>query len=346
MKRYTTESVLKGHPDKVCDQISDAILDACLAMNKYAHTAIECLGTGNEIVVSGEIDGVDSLDLSSIINPLYQSIGYNNKIIVRNLLRCQSAQLKKGLLLGGAGDQGVMYGYAINNKYNFLPYGVYLSNSIAKNIDNLRSNTDYLLPDGKVQVTMFEDNIETIIVNVQNTGTVEHSFLVQEIMQKVLSPIVNYPNINIQINKKSEFLSGGIENDTGVTGRKIIADTYGGLICHGGGAFSGKDPTKMDRSASYMARYVAKNIVANGFAHECKVALAYAFGEEYPVMVEIETEKEHTDKKLIEFINKQFDFRPEAIIERLGLRDCLYLPTAVYSHFSNPTFPWEKIESL
>ena len=346
MKRYTTESVLRGHPDKVCDQISDAILDVCLAKNKYAHTAIECLGTGNEIVVSGEIDGVESIELSSIINSSYQSIGYNNKINVRNLLRCQSAQLKKGLLLGGAGDQGVMYGYAINNKYNFLPYGVYLSNSIARNIDNFRINTDYLLPDGKVQVTMTENSIETIIINVQNTGTVEHAFLVQEIIGNVLSPLVDCQKVNIEINKKSKFLSGGIENDTGVTGRKIIADTYGGLICHGGGAFSGKDPTKMDRSASYMARYVAKNIVANGFADECKIALAYAFGEEYPVMVQVETEKGYADKKLIDFINKQFDFRPEAIIERLGLRECLYLPTAVYSHFSNPTFPWEIIESL
>lgn len=346
MKRYTTESVLKGHPDKVCDQISDAILDVCLAKNKYAHTAIECLGTGNEIIVCGEIDGVESVELSSIINSLYQSIGYNNKINVRNLLRCQSAQLKKGLLSGGAGDQGIMYGYAINNKYNFLPYGVYLSNSIARNIDNFRINTDYLLPDGKVQVTMTENSIETIMVNVQNTGTVEHTFLVQEIIRNVLSPLVDCQEVNIEINKKSKFLSGGIENDTGVTGRKIIADTYGGLICHGGGAFSGKDPTKMDRSASYMARYVAKNVVANGFADECKIALAYAFGEEYPVMVQVETEKGCAEKKLIDFINKQFDFRPEAIIERLGLRECLYLPTAVYSHFSNPTFPWEKIESL
>lgn len=346
MKRYTTESVLKGHPDKVCDQISDAILDVCLSMNKHAHTAIECLGTGNEIIVSGEIDGVESIELSSIINPLYQSIGYNNQIYIRNLLRCQSAQLKKGLLLGGAGDQGIMYGYAINNKYNFLPYGVYLSNSIAKNIDNFRINTDYLLPDGKVQVTMTENSIETIIINVQNTGNIEHTFLEHEIIENVLSHLVDCQNVDIEINKKSEFLSGGIENDTGVTGRKIIADTYGGLICHGGGAFSGKDPTKMDRSASYMARYVAKNVVANGFADECKIALAYAFGEEYPVMVQVETENGYADKKLIDFINKQFDFRPEAIIERLGLRECLFLPTAVYSHFSNPTFPWEKIEAL
>lgn len=346
--KYTVENVLQGHPDKICDQISDALLDECLKLNKYAHTAIECLGTGHNVVVGGEIDGIEDLELDvvKIVNDLYHSIGYEEFLSVQNLLRCQSSQLKMGLIKDGAGDQGIMYGYAVNNKYNYLPYGVYLSSLIAKEIDKYRLNSDYLLPDGKIQIIVNDNRLEKLSVNIQHKGKVDKCFMENDIVDNVLSKFINPSETEFNINQNSNFLQGGFLNDTGLTGRKIIVDTYGGIAPHGGGAFSGKDPTKMDRTAAYMARFVAKNIVANGFANECTISVAYAFGEERPIMLQVVTEKRDNHKMLTQLINERFDFRPEAIIERLGLRQFSFLPTSRYGHFSNSDYPWEQVYTL
>lgn len=344
---YTTESVLQGHPDKICDQISDAVLDAYLAQDCNVHTAIECLGCGNNLVIAGEVSTqIDSVDIEKIVNDVYQSIGYVEKLNIQNILAPQSNQLGNAVLNGGAGDQGIVYGYAIDNQYNYLPYGVYLSNLIAKEIDKYRKKIDYLLPDGKVQVTINENQIEQLVINVQHKKEVSPNFIENEIKQNVLSQLIDCECVNIQINKNSEFYNGGFINDTGLTGRKIMIDTYGGLVTHGGGAFSGKDPSKIDRSAAYMARFVAKNIVANGLEKECKIAVAYVFGEEQPIMLNVFTDKESNSIKLKKYIQTEFDFRPNAIIELLALKNTIYQPTSIYGHFSNPNYNWEKIISL
>lgn len=258
-----------------------------------AHTAIECLGSGNNLIVAGEISTQNKrVDIEKIVNDVYQSIGYCEKLNILNFLTSQSRQLNDAVMNGGAGDQGIVYGYAINNQYNYLPYGVYLSNLIAKEIDTYRKSVDYLLPDGKVQVTISENNLEQLIINVQHKENIHPDFIENEIKQKVLTQLIDCINVDIQINRKSKFYKGGFVNDTGLTGRKIMIDTYGGLVTHGGGAFSGKDPSKIDRSAAYMARFVAKNIVANGLEKECKIAVAYLFGEEQPTMLNVSTDKE------------------------------------------------------
>ena len=345
--KYTAESVLQGHPDKICDQISDALLDAYLAQDYNVHTAIECLGSGNNLIVAGEVSNqIDSIDIERIINDVYQSIGYYEKLNILNILAPQSDQLNDAVKSGGAGDQGIVYGYAINNQYNYLPYGVYLSNLIAKEIDTYRQRVDYLLPDGKVQVTISENHLEQLIINVQHKENVCPEFIENDIKQRVLSQLVDCGNVDIQINRKSKFHKGGFMNDTGLTGRKIMIDTYGGLVTHGGGAFSGKDPSKIDRSAAYMARFVAKNIVANGLEKECKIAVAYIFGEEQPTMLNVFTDKESNPIKLKKYIQSKFDFRPNAIIELLGLKNPIYQPTSIYGHFSNPHYNWERIISL
>lgn len=345
--KYTTESVLQGHPDKICDQISDAILDAYLTQDYNAHTAIECLGSGNNLVIAGEVRSqIDCINIEKIANDVYQSIGYQDKLNILNFLSPQSNQLNSAVMNGAAGDQGVVYGYAINNQYNYLPYGVYLSNLIAKEIDTYRHKVDYILPDGKVQVIVNENKLEQLIINVQHKEDVSPHFIEYDIKQKVLSHLIDCVNVDVQINRKSRFHKGGFINDTGLTGRKIMIDTYGGLVSHGGGAFSGKDPSKIDRSAAYMARFVAKNIVANGLEKECKIAVAYVFGEELPTMLNVSTDKESNSIKLKKYIQSKFDFRPNSIIELLRLKSPIYQPTSIYGHFSNPNYNWEQIISL
>ena len=345
--KYTTESVLQGHPDKICDQISDALLDAYLALDYNIHTAIECLGSGDTLIIGGEVSGqIDSIDVEKVAIEVYRSIGYYNKLNIRNILMPQSNQLCDAVMNGGAGDQGVIYGYAIGSQYNYLPYGVYLSNLIAKEIDKYRERVDYLLPDGKIQITVNENHLEQLIINVQHKENVNLDFMTNDIKQNVLCQFVDCENVDLRINRKSKFYKGGFINDTGLTGRKLMVDTYGGLVAHGGGAFSGKDPSKIDRSAAYMARFVAKNIVANGLEKECKIAVAYVFGEEYPTMLNVSTDKESNSPKLNKYVKSKFDFRPNAIIELLGLKNARYQPTSVYGHFSNPEYNWEQIISL
>ena len=343
-REYTTESVMKGHPDKVCDQISDAILDEYLQIDRNSHTAIECMGCGNRIIVAGEVKSEGEVDVENIALNIYKQIGYENDVIFSNFITTQSSQLARGVQKGGASDQGVMYGYACNAPTNYLPVGSFYANVIANEIDDYRLSTNLFLPDGKVQVTVRENQVQKVIINVQHERDADLFLIRNQIFNEVISPMFANNFIpKVEINKDNGFINGGFSNDTGLTGRKIIVDTYGGIAPHGGGAFSGKDPSKVDRSAAYMARFVAKNIVANGYAHECFVSVAYEFGEEKPSMLVVKTD---ADVDLTDFVNKKFDFRPKAIIERLSLKDLKYLPTATYGHFTNTNYHWEKIISI
>lgn len=341
-KIYTMESVLKGHPDKICDQISDGLLDLFLSNDKNARTAIECLGTRDKIIIAGEVKSIYNVPVEKYCRELYKSITGFPKIEILNLLTLQSEQLSIPVEKGCAGDQGIMYGYACYNEYNCLPYGYWLANFIAKRLDKYKEESKLFLSDGKVQVTVSDDIISKLTINVQHFENTDLEMLRKMIKSNVLYDIEAQ---KVVINEDTGFIHGGFSNDTGLTGRKIIIDTYGGLVPHGGGAFSGKDPTKVDRSAAYMCRYVAKNLVMNGLAKECIVSVAYDFGQATPSMINVTTDRENSNK-LTEFISKKFDFRPQAIIECLKLKEVSYLKTATYGHFTNECYPWEKIISL
>lgn len=339
-KTYTVESVLRGHPDKICDQISDAILDAYLEKDKMAHTAIECLGTRNKLIVAGKIKSSEEIEIESLSRKTYCEITGTSDIEVINLTSKQSEQLGDAIKLGGAGDQGVMYGYACKTEYNYLPYGYWLVNDIAKRLDELREKTKIFLPDGKVQAVVEKGKLKRVTVNVQHPLKCN-----MEELGKAIKKVINLDGAVVDVNTDKYFIKGGISNDTGLTGRKIIVDTYGGLAPHGGGAFSGKDPTKVDRSAAYMCRYVAKSLVANDFATECQVAVSYNFGEDRPAMIAVTADGEYSEK-ITKFVKSKFDFSPNSIIERLNLRFTKYYPTSTYGHFTDPKYEWEKICEL
>lgn len=339
---YTVESVLKGHPDKICDQISDGLLDLYLSLDKNARTAIECLGTNGTLVVAGEVKCIQDIPVEHYCKKLYKQITNQDQITILNILSQQSPQLGNPIEAGAAGDQGIMYGYACENHYNLLPYGYWLVNMLAKRLDEYRINSNLFLPDGKIQATISEDRIKQLVINVQHLEDADLEVLRGIIQKEILFDIEAE---NIIVNRDIGFIAGGFSNDTGLTGRKMAVDTYGGLVPHGGGAFSGKDPTKMDRSAAYMCRFVAKNIVANGFAKECIVSVAYNFGEENPAMIYVLADGSYSSK-VMEIVEKNFDFRPQAIIERLNLKNIKYLPTSTYGHFTNASYPWEQIEKI
>lgn len=339
---YTTESVLKGHPDKICDQISDGLLDCFLEFDNNAKVAIECLGTSKGIVIAGEVDSRCSFSIDDKCKQLYNEITGLIPPKIINLLTQQSSQLRKPIENGKAGDQGIMYGFACNTKYNFLPYGYWIANNIAKRLDTYRDNTGLFLPDGKVQVYVLNEHIEQLTVNVQHEINTDLELLKNTIKSEILYDIQAKKML---INEDENFVSGGFENDTGVTGRKIMVDTYGGIISHGGGCFSGKDPSKLDRSAAYMCRFVAKNIVANLFAKECLMSVSYDFGKVYPTMINIMADGENSTM-LTNYVKDKFDFRPAAIVEFLNLKRTKYLPTARYGHFTDENYPWEKIINL
>ena len=339
-KTYTVESVLRGHPDKICDQISDVILDAYLEKDKMAHTAIECLGTRNKLIVAGEIKSSEEIEIESLSRKTYCEITGTSDIEVINLTSKQSEQLGNAIKVGGAGDQGVMYGYACKTEYNDLPYGYWLVTDIAKRLDELREKTQIFLPDGKVQAVVEKGKLKRVTVSVQHPLKCN-----MEELEKAIKKIINLDGAVVDVNTDKYFIKGGINNDTGLTGRKIIVDTYGGLAPHGGGAFSGKDPTKVDRSAAYMCRYIAKSLVANDFATECQVAVSYNFGEYRPAMIAVTADGEYSEK-ITRFVKSKFDFSPNSIIERLNLRFTKYYPTSRYGHFTDPKYEWEKICEL
>ena len=342
-KIYTVESVTSGHPDKICDQISDAILDECLRQDPMSRVAVESFGGHGFLVVGGEVTTNAKVDFEEIARRVYHDIGHENELkILTNVVK-QSPDIAQGVDTGGAGDQGIMYGYATDETKEFLPRGIVLVHQLTQGLENLRKNGEisWLRPDGKSQVTMEGKRIKTILISCQHNDDVSQEEIREILANKLIRPLIGgISDIEILVNPTGRFFQGGFDADTGLTGRKIMVDTYGGLIPHGGGSFSGKDPTKVDRSAAYMARFAAKNIVAGGLAKECMISVSYAIGRAEPLMVEAVNER---GESLSDVVREKFDFQPAAIIERFNLRRPIYQKTATYGHFGKLGLPWEEI---
>ncbi len=347
MAMKTCESVTEGHPDKVCDQIADAILDAYLARDPSSRVAVEVFGSHGALMIGGEVTSTEEIDPTSIAKQVYRGIGYDDDIEVFTNIEEQSPDIARGVDTGGAGDQGIMYGYATAETPEYLPRPVVFAHKLAWGLTDLRRNHpdfSWLRPDGKTQVTMAGDTVTAVVVSAQHRQDMSVEEIRRLLLEYLIEPTVgNVSRAAVHVNPTGLFTVGGFFADTGLTGRKIMVDTYGGLLPHGGGAFSGKDPSKVDRSAAYMCRYAAKNIVANGLAKNCLVSVAYAIGKETPVML---TAKSGDGKDLSSFLRQNFDFRPRAIIERLSLRRPLYRATAAYGHFGRDEFPWEHINLI
>jgi len=365
----TAESVCAGHPDKLCDIIADSILDACMRKDKSSRVACEVMATKGKIIVAGEITCSGKVDISFIVKNVLREVGYNPwKFTVFVFVHKQSKDIDAGVTTAlearngseeryaslGAGDQGTVYGYATNETREMLPLPLVLAHRICKRVDTVRKDkiVKGILPDGKAQVTVeYEDGkpkrVKTIIVSVQHDKDKTQEQLYSDIKQNVLwQCFEDFPfddDTEILINPSGRFVEGGPAADTGLTGRKMMVDTYGGLALHGGGAFSGKDATKVDRSGAYMARYIAKNIVWSDLAERCEVALSYAIGKADPVAMGINTYGTGaiTNEELREIVLSVFNLRPAAIIEKLRLRNVIYEDTAVYGHFNSCLFPWE-----
>lgn len=363
---FTSESVTEGHPDKVCDSISDNILDACLEQDKEARVAVETFISKNQVVIAGQITTKAQIDIESIARETIKEIGYDNETTDIDYRTCkieinvtrQSPDIALGVNTGGAGDQGVMFGYACDETKEYMPYAIAMAHKLAYQLTKVRKTGEirYLRPDGKTQVSVEYENdrpkrIETILVSTQHEPEVEIEMLREDIKQKVIHKVIPYEmidkNTKIYINPTGRFVIGGPLGDTGLTGRKIIVDTYGGYARHGGGAFSGKDATKVDRTASYMLRHIAKNIVANGYAKKCEIQVSYAIGMEEPISIYINTfgTGKKTEEEFIKMIKEKFDLTPNGMIEYLKLREPNYKKTTNYGHFGKQDTTWEKIIS-
>lgn len=369
----TAESVCKGHPDKLCDLIADNILDACLRKDRASRVACEVMATKGKIIVAGEITCSEKVDIRFIVRNVLREVGYNPwKFTVFVFVHRQSADIAAGVDTAiearngicdpygsvGAGDQGTVYGYATKETREYLPLPLVLSHRIAKRIDECREGKliKGILPDGKCQVTVeYKDGkpkrVKAVVISVQHEANKTQEQLRTDIMNNVLwQCFEDFPmddDTEILINPSGRFVEGGPAADTGLTGRKIMVDTYGGLASHGGGALCGKDPTKVDRSGAYMARYIAKNIVWSDLAERCEVALSYAIGKANPVAVAVTSfgTSKLTDEQLTGIVQEVFNLRPAAIIEKLRLRTAIYDNTAVYGHFNSCLFPWEDVDS-
>ena len=345
---FTVESVTSGHPDKVCDQISDEILDECLRHDRKARVAMESFGAHGHLVVGGEVtlskEAREKVNYASIARKVYESIGHDDKLKIDTHVVAQSPDIAQGVDTGGAGDQGIMYGFASDETPEYLPLALVKVHELAQGLEKLRRTNPkfkWLKPDGKTQITVDNGHIKTVLVSTQHDAKIDQTEIRELLTKYLIEPSIgDISDIGILVNPTGKFVLGGFDADTGLTGRKIMVDTYGGLISHGGGAFSGKDPTKVDRSAAYMARFAAKNIVAKGLAQKCMVSVAYAIGQAEPLMTQATDEK---GKNLNKYLKEHFDFRPQAIIERLNLRRPIYQPTAAYGHFGRNGFPWEAI---
>ncbi|MBE5805773.1 MAG: methionine adenosyltransferase [Clostridiales bacterium] len=383
-KLFTSESVTEGHPDKMCDLIADSILDAYLEKDKDSKVACECVAGKGLILVTGEISSKGKVNIENIVRNVIKNIGYKDedinyngeeyKVIVN--ISEQSKEIKKGIknsveskennnidenvhMREGAGDQGMVFGFATDETEVFMPLPIYLAHRLAEKITEVRKNNiiSFLKPDGKVQVTVeYEDNkpirVDTIVVSVQHQKNIDMDFLRKEIKEKVIKTVIDKSlldsNTKYFINAMGEFTIGGPIGDTGLTGRKIIVDTYGSFSRHGGGAFSGKDATKVDRSGAYMARYIAKNLVANKYAKKCEIQISYVIGFAKPVSVYVDSFGTGimSDKELADFVICNFDLTPSGIIDFLKLKDSIYSRTTNYGHFGRQNFSWEEIIEL
>ena len=377
MKDYyllTSESVTEGHPDKLCDIISDTLLDAYLSGDPSSHVALETMASNNTIFIAGEVASNTEVNVVQMAREAIRKVGYDcdrtgldaDKCLVLTNIGIQSPDIAQGVSQKdgqiGAGDQGMMYGYACDDTEEFMPLSISLAHKLTKRLTEVRKKDilPYLYPDGKSQVTVAYDNqgkvigITDVVISAQHSDRVSIDQLRQDIKKEVIDAVISenemLPEVKIHINPTGRFVVGGPAGDTGLTGRKIIVDTYGGIARHGGGAFSGKDPTKVDRSAAYMARYVAKNIVAAGFCRKCEVNLAYAIGIPQPVSIKIDTfETEEIPKNIIEKTIKEiFDFSVAGIIRTLSLTTVSYQSVAAYGHFGRPelNLPWERTDKV
>ncbi|MGE4508030.1 MAG: methionine adenosyltransferase [Eubacteriaceae bacterium] len=383
-KLFTSESVTEGHPDKICDQISDAVLDAIFEQDPMARVACETMVTTGLVLVAGEITTDCYVDIPKLVRETVREIGYDrakygfdcDTCAVITAIDEQSADIAMGVdealeskegslteadLATGAGDQGMMFGFACDETPELMPLPISLAHQLSKRLTDIRKEkiVDYLRPDGKTQVTVeYEDGlptrIDTIVISTQHSTEVSSETIKKDMLEKVIKPVIDEKlldeNTRYFINPTGRFVTGGPQGDCGLTGRKIIVDTYGGYGRHGGGAFSGKDPTKVDRSGAYAARYVAKNIVGAGLAKKCEVELAYAIGVAEPVSIYIDTFETGTmpEDEIVALVRKHFDLRPAAIIEKLGLRAPIYKQTAAYGHFgrNDLDLPWERLDMV
>ena len=382
-KFFTSESVTEGHPDKVCDQISDAVLDAILRKDPKGRVACETFVTTGLVVVAGEISTDCYIDIQKVVRETIREIGYTRAKYGFDCDTCgvmvaldeQSKDISLGVDLSeegkrgeyssedaiGAGDQGMMFGYASNETEELMPLPILLAHKLAQRLAEVLKSGElpYLRPDGKTQVTVEYDDdkpvrVETVVISTQHNPTVKQETIYEDMIEKVVKPIIDSSlldkNTKYHINPTGRFVIGGPQGDTGLTGRKIIVDTYGGAAAHGGGAFSGKDPTKVDRSAAYAARYVAKNIVAAGLANRCEIQLSYAIGIAKPISVFVNTygTGKVGDDVLNKLIDENFDLRPAAIIRHFDLRRPIYRNTAAYGHFGRHDLdlPWEKVDKV
>ena len=381
---FTSESVTEGHPDKVCDAVSDAILDACMAQDPMSRVACETTACTGFILVTGEITTKAVLDIPTIVRNTVNEIGYDNAATgfdgntcaVMVALDQQSADIAQGVdkalearegsltddLDTGAGDQGMMFGYATNETDDYMPYPIDLAHKLSKQLADVRKNgtLKYLRPDGKTQVSVeYDENgkparLEAVVLSTQHDEDVTQEQIHKDIKKYVFDPILPQELVDDKtkffINPTGRFVIGGPHGDAGLTGRKIIVDTYGGMARHGGGAFSGKDCTKVDRSAAYAARYVAKNLVAAGLADKCEIQLSYAIGVAEPTSINVDTFEtgKLSDEKLVEIVRENFDLRPAGIIKMLDLRRPIYRPTAAYGHFgrNDLSLPWEALDKV
>ncbi|MGB9702745.1 MAG: methionine adenosyltransferase [Candidatus Kapaibacteriota bacterium] len=364
---FTSESVSEGHPDKICDQVSDAVLDAMLTGDPFSRVACECFATTGMILVGGEITTNTYVDLQEVVRGVIRNIGYTEpnlrfdaeSVAVINTINHQSVDIKMGVDVGGAGDQGMMFGYATKETPELMPAPIMFAHQLMKKLADIRKNTTlmpYLKPDSKSQVTVEYnekdeiERIDTIVISTQHDSVISQSKIKQDVIDILIKQVIPAElidnNTKIYVNPTGRFEIGGPHGDTGLTGRKIIVDTYGGKAPHGGGAFSGKDPTKVDRSGAYAARHLAKNIVASGLADECLIQLSYAIGISQPVSVYTQTKnlKNINNTELSKFILNNIDLTPKGIIDRFDLRKPIYFNTASYGHFGRNEFPWEQLD--
>jgi len=360
---FTSESVSEGHPDKVCDQISDAVLDAFLKQDPKSRVACETLATTDHVTVAGEVTSKGRVDVEKVAREVIQKIGYNSEVMgfngktceVQVKLHAQSPDIAMGVDTGGAGDQGMMFGYATDETPELMPLPIQLSHQLVAKLAELRKNgtIKYLRPDSKSQVTVeyldgIPQRVDAVVISTQHDGDVDMEQIRKDVIEQVIRKVIPSKfldaNTKTFINPTGRFEIGGPHGDTGLTGRKIIVDTYGGMGRHGGGAFSGKDPSKVDRSAAYFCRYAAKNIVAAGLAKRCEIQVSYAIGVVEPISIKVDTfgTAVYSEEEIEKVVRQVFDFTPRGIISTLDLLRPIYQETAAYGHFGRSGFSWEK----